>query len=409
MTALDWVGLALIALYLVAFVAANAHLQWDFKQYLQAARAAWAGLDPYRIENLTLPGRPATFPFVYPPIVLPFFRALTALPNATTAWIVLKAALLAALVLLWRRWLPRGEHAPGRVHVPADAGWLALTLVAVFGWNGAALCDLRAGNVTLLECALLWSAFECYRAGRRTAFALLVVIASCFKLWPACFLLLLLAPAGRERPSPGRLILALALLAGLVFGPTWIRPASHWRSFLSIVPPASALGGANPSGLALARSLVERAGVIGPAATRIALAIWVASAIALLAISAPFLRGLWRAHDPQRWVMAAVMLETLLAPRPMAYGFLVLAPAPLFFAPAPFRGRIGGLLLAIVLSAQGLSSAAHIEPSSALVTFSPLLLTLAVWLLVVHAGTRAALPVATAATRTMAAPQGEAP
>jgi hypothetical protein len=214
------------------------------------------------------------------------------------------------------------------------------------------------------------------------------VAAACFKLWPATFLLLLLVPAGAQTRSPGRLMAALVLLAALVWAPTVLGPAARWDSFLGHVPAANSLGDANPSGLALAGALTEATGHAGPGAGRLATAAWLAYALALLAVSTPFLRRLWRVRDARHWVMAAVFLEVLLAPRPMAYGFLVLAPAPLFFAPEPFHRPAGRSLLALVLAAQGLARAANQQPASLLLTFAPFLLTLAVWLLILRSGAR---------------------
>ena len=377
--AADALGVALVALYLAVFVARNVGLQWDLKMCLLAAHAARVGLDPYRIEDLAaVAGRGAAFPFLYPPVSLLPFAALALLPLTVAAawWIGLKSALLAGLTVAWRRWFaPRGALLP-------------LALLAVFGWNAAALWDLRAGNVALVETALLWAGFGCFVAGRRGAFAALVVAAACFKLVPAAFLLLLLVPTGGHRPAPGRLLAALAALALVAWGPLLVGPAARWRGFLEHVPDAATLGEANPSGLALAHALAGAAHLSAPATARLAVALWVAFALALAALSLPFLRATWRARDARRWVMAAVLLELLLEPRPMAYGFVRLAPAPLFFSPAPFHRPAGRLLLALALAAQGLARAASLQVDSPAVTFAPFLLTLAVWLLVARGGGR---------------------
>ena len=70
-------------------------LQWDFKTYLLAARAAAQGLNPYDIESLgAIGGRPAPFPWLYPPITLLPFQALAhlPLPAALATWAALKIA-----------------------------------------------------------------------------------------------------------------------------------------------------------------------------------------------------------------------------------------------------------------------------------------------------------------------------
>jgi F0F1-type ATP synthase membrane subunit a len=82
--------------------------------------------------------------------------------------------------------------------------------------------------------------------------------------------------------------------------------------------------------------------------------------------------------------MTAVFLYVLLLPRPMAYGFVVLAPAPLFFSPRPFDGAPGRLVLGLVLATQGIWRLTSNTSGSPLVTYAPFLLTLCVWLLVVN-------------------------
>jgi len=139
--ALEWLGVALIATYVVTFAARNATLQWDLRACLAAARAALAGTDPYVLENLArVWERDMNLPFLYPPVALLPFLGLAQLPvaNAAALWIGGKAVLLGVLITIWwRRWAPGG-------------GPLAIALLAVFGWNGSALWDLRAGNVSII-------------------------------------------------------------------------------------------------------------------------------------------------------------------------------------------------------------------------------------------------------------------
>ena len=373
---LELAGVALIGLYLTAFVARNVSLQWDLEACMTAARTALGGLNPYRLEEMAIfARRPATHPFLYPPVALLPFVGLAVLPAgvAATVWITTKIAILIGLVAAWSRWFaPR-------------AGVLAVALVAVFGWNGAALHDLRAGNVALVECALLWSGFACYVAGRRGAFAALVVMASLFKLMLAAHLLLLLVPCGRRGPEPGRFVVSIAVLAALVWMPFAIGPAAGWQGFLKHVPDAQALGDANPSALALATAIVSNIGVTGSRTGTWALGLWVLYGIGLLAVSRSYLTDLWKRGDAKSWVAAAVMLELLLVPRPMAYGFVHLGAAPLLLA-SPLLGRPGfGLLLALILSAQGLGRVAHHQFDATIVVFSPLLFLLGLWLLATRA------------------------
>ena len=115
----------------------------------------------------------------------------------------------------------------------------------------------------------------------------------------------------------------------------------------------------------------------------VAAGIWLAYVILLVALSAPYLKDVWRAKDARRWVVMAVVLDLLIAPRPMSYGFVRLGPAPLFFGCALLPRPGWGLVVALIFAAQGLALSAHHRIDTTLVTFSPLLLTLGLWLIVV--------------------------
>lgn len=367
---LDVIAAALIGLYLLSIVARNIGAQWDFRTYWVAARAAWSGLDPYVPAHLEALARRPTEPFVYPPIALAFFLPIAAIPQPSAAllWILLQTLVLAGLVLLWMR-----------TFVGRDA-LLPLAVLAVFGWNGSALWNLRSGNVALIECGLLWAGFAFFAAGRRTVFASLVVLASCFKLLPAAFLLLLLVPTERGAPSRRLLLASVAALAVLVGGSALLGQALHWEPFLRHLPDSQMLGESSPGSLALIRTMIGRTGLAEPQASRIATATWIAYAVALLASSAPALRRAWLARDTRRWVALAVFLQILLTPRLMAYGFVVLAPAPLLLAPRWFARPVGRLLLVLLLSTQGLFRAVSYQQDSLAAVFAPFLLTLLLWL-----------------------------
>ena len=88
-------------------------------------------------------------------------------------------------------------------------------------------------------------------------------------------------------------------------------------------------------------------------------------------------------------VVIAVVLDLLIAPRPMLYGFARLGPAPLFLGLALVPRPGWALLIAMIFAAQGLALSAHHQFGVPLMTFSPLLLTLGLWLIVVLRRARA--------------------
>ncbi len=379
------IGVALIAVFVAGFVAKNVRLQWDFRTYLAAAECAWRGLDPYVIENLrAVSGRPIELPFVYPPAALVAFLPFVALPGAVAlwAWIALKAAAMIALVLLWRiRFLPAIE-------------WLPLAMAAVFGFNAALLWDLRSGNVAMFEIALLWLAFACYVRHQRARFGVLVAVAAIFKIAPLAFLALLLVPANGVRPRPRSLVALVLAFTLTVVGPTLVPPAAGWSGFATHAARAFPAGDANPGALALAWALWSATGA-GEAWPR-ALTTWSVYVVALIALSIPWCLSTWRRRDPVDWVMGASLLFVLLWPRPMAYGYLLAIPAVLHFAQSIPGGRTASLLVAMLLSMQGLARVASYPLQGLLSHHLPFLMTLGLWLAVAAGALRGPAPAAAA-------------
>jgi Glycosyltransferase family 87 len=385
-----WVALALegaalgwLAFLLLSFAWRSRLYEWDARSYLLAARAALAGLDPYSIESLrrVSGGHPVSLPFVYPPIGLVPFLPLAplALDVSLTLWIAIKLGLLAWLVILWRRIAPSIRLAP-------------LALLAVFGFGATTLWDLSSGNVALVEAFLVWRGLDAFVRGRRGAFAAWIVAASCFKLTPAAFLLLLLVPAAGRAPSPVRLAAALATLVALIWIPFWIGPARQWTGFLANLRDPLPVGRSDPGLLALFLDYARAAYASEAAALRAALGAWLVTSLLILGLSARWLIAAWRAGDARRWAFAASWLFVLLAPRPMAYGFVLAVPAPLALPPRGLEHRIGAWVLALVLSLQGILFALHRPVRGSVVQFAPVLLGLALWLLMVRHVGRAPAP-----------------
>jgi hypothetical protein len=379
----DLIGTALILLIVVMFAMRNTAGQWDLRTYLAAGQVAHRGLDPYLSDHLhTVSGR-GQFPFLYPPVTLLAFVPLSGLPLplAKTLWMGMNVALLVGLIAWWSRWLGSGTVL------------LPIALAAVFGWNSSALSALRAGNVALIEAALIWAALVCYARDRRAAFASLIVAAACFKLKPAVLLLLMLVPSARHGSSPRTLLVAFVALGALVAAPLVAGPASHWQSFFRSVSPADGL--VNPSALSLAAVLAQACGVPQTRAALAGVAGWSVIVAGLAAVGLPFLRAVFRARDPRGAAMAALFLYLIVDPRPMAYGFVLMTPAVLFFAPRPFAGTTGFLVLGLAVASQGLTTSMHHEMDNIVFTHASFLLAACFWLLTVHS----------ARGRTVAAPQ----
>jgi glycosyl transferase family 87 len=344
---------------------------WDTETYWYAASAAIRGLNPYDSADLSrLAHRAVGMPFLYPPATIVLFVPLTLLPvlKAAELWVLAKVALLFGLFRIWQsRFLKHGNA-------------VLLLAVLVFGFNAAAVWDLKTGNIATMEALLLWAGFAAYVEGRRAEFAAWVVAASLFKLLPIVFLLLLLAPS-RKGPRDAKLALgALAAWAVVVFLPVLVGPG--WaRDYVHQLPAERPWGTASPSALGLIDMLLgEQAAPLLAPSWR-AMSLWAAYALALIAVSIPPLRRLWRRGDDAERVMAAVVLFVLLMPRTMAYSYLV-ALAPGLALGAPILRRLGGsFAVGGVLMAQALlAPVLRFDYRNPWLANAPFLLLLGLWI-----------------------------
>src|SRR6267143_3573212 len=93
------------------YVFLGARNQWDFETYYYAASACRAHLNPYDLSALSLvAGKRVELPFVYPPVALVPFLALSllSLSTASLVWLGVKVCLLAGLITVWRKGFLRG-------------------------------------------------------------------------------------------------------------------------------------------------------------------------------------------------------------------------------------------------------------------------------------------------------------
>ncbi|MDI6827540.1 MAG: glycosyltransferase family 87 protein [Armatimonadota bacterium] len=168
---------------LYGFAQGASSLQWDFKTYYYAAKAHKAGLNPYSLADLSrVAGTSIELRYVYPPIILYFFRIFALLPYTTAywAWLLLKALLLLALLRLWTK-----------VFLSKEADPIFYIFCAV-AFTGGLFQDIIAGNISILEQFVLWQAFSFYLKRRIGFFCIFLTLAGLFKLTPMLFLLLLL-------------------------------------------------------------------------------------------------------------------------------------------------------------------------------------------------------------------------
>jgi len=315
-------GLAwLIVLAVVADLARHhGRYGWDFRVYYDAAIAIGRGLDVYDPSvRAEIAGFRSPLGFAYPPVTAHLFRPFTlmAYPFAYLAWLALKLAALAALVLVWRRL------------VPLDAG-AGTVLFGLLAFAGAIHQDLLTGNVSLFEQLLLWSGVLALVRGHDVAFAILVAVAAQLKLTPIAFLAVL--PFARRPVRLTPLLVGAATFAALL-ATNALEPAQLER-YLAQSPPLHERGRLNPSGLALARDVTDAFAEEGarlPAGAAEAVYGAIVALVAGAALAA-LLRHRRRPAGPDvvRVSLLAAAVYAVTLPRLKPYAAIVLLPPTLF-------------------------------------------------------------------------------
>lgn len=226
------VFLALVTLYavhLIRSVAANPiDFQWDFTIYYNAAIAHVSGLDPYSTADLVqVSGKKEIWlPYIYPPVTLWFFRPFNWLnyQNAFYLWLTLKAGLMIALVLVWKRYFLAEAWSP------------LFCLFFLLAYDSALYWDLKSGNLSLLEQGVLWGAFLALLKEKPVLFAALIAGISFFKITTLAFLVLLpLSRFDRKWWYFGGALAAFAVVLGI----DYLTHPDLFRAFLSRVQGVS--------------------------------------------------------------------------------------------------------------------------------------------------------------------------
>ncbi|MDH7482732.1 MAG: glycosyltransferase family 87 protein [Armatimonadota bacterium] len=306
---------------LYGFAQETSNLQWDFRTYYYAAKAHKAGLNPYSLTDLShIAGKSITLRYVYPPIILYFFRIFALLPYTAAywAWLLLKSILLFALIRLWIK-----------VFLIKEAD-LFFYVFCAFAFTGSLFHDIIAGNISIVEQFLLWQAFAFYLKRKTGLFCIFLTLASIFKLTPILFLLLLLFRDDRKR-------FLYAVVSLSIFTTAILLPILHYpnlgRSFLNIITRLDERAEQyNPSTLSFIRDVCDLAekhiGIKISSLTETTL--FLAICIAVLAVSWWALRknSLLIKADERIGLFLWCFALALVMPRFKSYSYiLLLAPA----------------------------------------------------------------------------------
>jgi alpha-1,2-mannosyltransferase len=328
-----WVALAVVAVGATAVVvlanrADPAGGLLDLRIYRLGAEAHLDGRSVYDgVESFSGLG------FTYPPLlalVLAPFDALGA-GAAEVAWTLLSlGSWWAGLWLLACR--------PGRRRPFVDRrvllGVLAVSLAAAPFWVG-----LNYGQIN----AVLWLAIIVDLRSAAVSRRLAGVgsgLAASIKLVPAMVGVLYLL-AGRWQAAVKAAAVAVAATAvGALLA--W---DDTWRFFTDTVFESSRVGDLGDASNASMRALLERSGVPESLST----ALWVAVAVAVLALARrPFARAL-REATPISAVLLAGSVMALVSPVSWSHHLLFLAVALLLVVPAPGRRGLRDLVPALVV------------------------------------------------------------
>lgn len=315
--------LILTAIWIYAIHDITAHdKQWDFKTYYYAAVAHERGLDAYDTSvSQQLAGTPVKLSYVYPPLTLWFFRAFTLMDFkvAYATFLLLKLALLIALLMLWRRFVFENTFRPTFL-------WFT-TLV----FSSCIYWDFVAGNIGLIEQSLFWVAMWALLDRRMPLFVGLIVAISCFKLTFIVFLLLPLL--WKQRGAAKHAIIGFTLFA-LYLAANYVLADAATHRFIEIVGAVDERGESyNHSLLAMIRDTFDQLaeGNITPKLPDIlSYLLYAISGLTIVIVGWRSLQAFGTFGDERTKVETLFLFSltyVLAMPRMKSYSYIILIPA----------------------------------------------------------------------------------
>ena len=290
----------------------------DYKTYYFATHALAAGKSPYDRRVLCdLANTGTVRSFLYPPSSFIFFLPFRKVSYEIGAdiFLLLKLAALVGLLCIWCRCFLDVDLLSWE--------WIVAAIAITQAFGRPILTDIREGNVSLFEQILIWSAFAGLLRQRYISFAIMIVLASVFKLLPIAFLGVLLVITTRSFTQSGevddRKYRLRAFWIGLLLFVTIqaLGYALYPEHFIQALHDSSKMderGFYNPSSLALFRDWVG---------VEAAWPIYVGWLLLILGITVYAVRKRAGGLTDVEWVMLSTLAFTLAAPRMKDYSYIV--------------------------------------------------------------------------------------
>jgi Glycosyltransferase family 87 len=366
--------LLLLAYFLTLVLHISAYsdqYQWDFRTHRKAGEIMASGLDPYD-PNVLLSYKEASFLYTYPPVTLWFYWlfSLTDYKTAFHIFLIGKCVLLIGLVIFWKNAFlgPKGDT--------------LFFLFCLLGYNSSVFIDLIAGNINLVEQALLWIAFFFYLKRKPILFCSFVLLAASFKMTPIFFLVLMLISDHPKRYryfiGAGSVFLAY-LFVQYVISPDMF--TGFIRNALTVVGESGFVG---PSTFKFVKDIFnlisKMSGPISPTLI-LATVIGLAAVVVFLSARAYLLLKQSPVEDREKMVLFLVcMVYALIHPRFKDYAYMLLiVPSYFIMKNTRFTGAFPFIFVFSILASPRLMLPGMDILSAVVWQYFPLVIAYALW------------------------------
>jgi Glycosyltransferase family 87 len=366
-----WYGLLVCgALYLLVNLK-SVEGQWDFDACYHTTKAYLGGVNPYDNSAVARFTHRTIMAFAYMPGTIWFFVPFTWFDYkiAVYLYILLKLAVIAVLLMLWRN-----------VFFDRQAGPV-FYLICLLGFNCTFGIDLQSGNIALFEQFLLWSAFFYYLRRKLLYFCLFVVLAATLKVEPILFLFLLLPLENKYRYR--YLVWSGCAFFVVVWVQFMVNP-SRFAGFLQ-----NAAGVVDDGSISTFACVQDTAAhlftspIITPWLNKLAFAIYLGVIAFVVALSIPVFRTIKKTvlvDQEKLYIFFGCVVYALVCFRLKDYTFIFLIPSAFFIVQYFLRrNRLAGWFVIVCLLFNSAYLLDHNFGPGLLLCYYPLFLLYGLW------------------------------